>query len=169
MTRDDVRERVKGEAARRVKEVRRLALVVSTMEHDLAARPPMMRACVVLFHGHLEGFVKNSSRAFLEFMEREKIIPLQLSGKWLMKERFDAGVLFDVVHFLRLSAEPFRTKREYLGKVKRWRDRIAHGEDIHEDVQFQDSDISEMAKVISEVIESFGGQIIESVDDARRK
>ena len=164
MTREDVRDQVEGEAARRVKEVRHLSMLTRDMEEHSSARSPMKRACVVLFHGHLEGFVKNSSRMLLQFMEQNKIIPLHLSGKWLDKKRFNASVLVDVACFLGMGKDSFQTKKNYLNEMKDKRDKIAHGEDIGKNVQFKDSQIQEMGEIVSEVIKDFENEILKIVD-----
>ena len=162
MTPESVREQVGGEAARRIKEVHHLPMITRNMR-DASARSPMKRACVVLFHGHLEGFVKNSSRMLLQFMEQNNIIPLHLSEGWLKRQRFDSSVLLDVVHFLDMDKGLFQTKQVQLGAIKKLRDQIAHGEDISEDVQFKDSQIQEMGKIVSEVIEDFENEILKIV------
>ena len=159
---------VETESARRIKEVRYLAMVVPNMGEE-SIRSPMMRACVVLFHGHLEGFVKNSSRTFLQFMEDENIISLRLSGKWLKSERFSGGVLPNVAHFLGMDDGLFQTKVPYLEQMKKWRDQVAHGKDIDKNVQFKRADIHKMADVVSDVIESFGDSILDLVDEVQRK
>ena len=163
MTREDVRDQVGRESVRRVKEVRHLSMIAQNMG-DTSASSPMRRACVVLFHGHLEGFVKNSSRTLLQFMEHDKIIPLHLSEGWLKQQRFNASVLLDVVHFLDMDKGLFQTKQVQLRNMKKLRDQIAHGEDISEDVQFEDSKIQEMGGIISEVIEDFENEILKIVD-----
>ena len=163
MTQEDVRDQVGRESVRRVKEVRHLSMIARNMG-DTSASSPMRRACVVLFHGHLEGFVKNSSRTLLQFMEHDKIIPLHLSEGWLKQQRFNASVLLDVVHFLDMDKGLFQTKQVQLRNMKKLRDQIAHGEDISEDVQFEDSKIQEMGGIISEVIEDFENEILKIVD-----
>ena len=166
MTREDVRDLVEGEAARRIKEVRHLSMLTRDMEEDSPVRSPMMRACVVLFHGHLEGFVKNSSRNMLKFMEQNKIIPLHLSGRWLDKPQyFNARVLVDVVDFLGMDKDSFETKQRYLNEMKEKRDKIAHGRDIGKDVQLEYSDIQEMGEEISGVIKDFEDAVLKIVDN----
>ena len=164
MTPESAREQVGGEAARRIKEVHHLSMLTQDMG-NLSARSPMKRACVVLFHGHLEGFVKNSSRTLLQFMEHNKIIPLHLSEGWLKKQRFDCSVLLDVVHFLDMDKGLFQTKQVQLGEIKKLRDKIAHGADISEAVQLKDSDIREMGEIVSEVIKDFENEILKIVDN----
>lgn len=160
MTRDDIREKVAGEAARRVKEVRHLAMVVSTLGDDLV-RSFVMRACVVLFWAHLEGFVKNSTRAYLEFLENEKITPVQLSGFWLHKKPMDSQRLQDTVRLLNMG-DILSTRMVSLQHTHKLRGRIAHGDDsrgIHQDIR-----IGEMKDTISLVIESFKDEILKFVD-----
>ena len=164
MTPESVREQVGGEAARRIKEVHHLSMITRNMR-DASARSPMKRACVVLFHGHLEGFVKNSSRMLLQFMEQNNIIPLHLSEGWLNRQRFDSSVLLDVVHFLDMDKGLFQNKQVQLGAIKKLRDQIAHGRDIGKDVQLEDSDIQEMGEKISGVIKDFEDAVLKIVDN----
>lgn len=168
MTRESLRGEVEKEAAHRVKEVRQLAMVVPAMADDFA-RLLLMRACVVLFHAHLEGFVKSVSRQFLKQLETEKIIPLRLDGEWgnwLRNRRFNAGDLLEVVRFLGLDSAPFIPKKNILDNMKDWRNKIVHGEAADEIAGTIDKKrVQEMANVISEVIESFKDQILESIGE----
>ena len=172
MTREFLREEVEKEAAHRVKEVRHLAMVVPAMADEFARRL-LMLACVVLFHAHLEGFVKSASRQFLELLEGEKIVPLRLGGEWgnwLKNRGFNAGDLLAVVHFLGMDGAPFSPKKNFLDNMKDWRNKIVHGGGVHGGAageiaaMIDEKRVQEMANVISDVIESFKDQILESID-----
>lgn len=164
MTREDLRDLVEGESERRIKAMRDFEMAASNAEDPV--RSPMMRACVVMFHAHLEGFVKNSSRTLLTFMEDEQIIPLRLSEKWMDRQRVDADALIDVTNFLGMNAL-FQTKKPYLNSMYKLRNKISHGEDIDEAVQIEFREVREMADTVSELIESFGGEVIRLVDESR--
>ena len=161
MTREDLKDLVEGESERRIKAMRDFEMAASNARDPV--RSPMMRACVVMFHAHLEGFVKNSSRTLLTFMEDEQIIPLRLSGKWMDRQRVDADALIDVTDFLGMD-KLFQTKKQYLNSMYRLRNKISHGEDIDEMVQVEFDEVREMVNTVSELIQSFGSEVIRLVD-----
>ena len=169
MTESELVDKLETESSRRKKEIGNLKLDVQELPAANSA-DAFLQACVVLLFAHLEGFVKDSSRQYLRFLEARNADLQGLSKKWLERGSVvSVARLREIVWCMRMDYGPFRRKEFVVARMKNLRDPIAHGERLGENVQLGRGDIQQMADEVLEIVESFKIGLIELAEQVRPK
>lgn len=161
MTEPELVSELEKESSYRKKEISNLTLgVLALSDSELVAS--LMQACVVLLYAHLEGFVKNSSRQYLQFLEEQTPDLKGLSGKWLDgRSVVSVARLREIVWCMRMDYRPFKLKEGFVKRMAHQRNIFAHGGQDGDGVQIRKDDIRQMADETSHIIESFKSGLIE--------
>ena len=164
----EIRGKIEADAAHRIKEIQHAVLAIPDPRAN--AHAPIMRACVVLFWAHLEGFVKDSSRMLVRFLEEENLTLLRPGNILLPKgQPMNVDRLFDTVAVLGIDDSEFSISRKELIAINELRNKVAHGKYADEDALLNEERVRHMEDTVAATIRSFKEGIFKSADDHRAK
>lgn len=157
---EEIVSALEEESGRRKNQIGNLKLSVMAVQ-DAEAAVALLQASIVLLYAHLEGFVKISSRKYLQFLENQSPELQGLSREWLKgRSVVSASRLREIAWCLRLDYGPFERKAEAVQWMKSQRDKIAHGDMNGEAAHMRKENIEQMADDVSEIIDVFKAGLI---------